>query len=107
MKASTITFFVNVGVPVYCALKSDFILPLLLSLSQVNADIRYYTQHNDGTLELMRVNTTHVGKNISTKSVGSDARNDVTLDYKFPEGSTSERASLLGRYWIPSIYSPK
>ena len=65
---------------------------------QVNADIRYYTVNPDRTLTLTRVNSTHVGKNISTKAVGSSAREDVTLDYKFAERSTSERAALLGRF---------
>ena len=64
---------------------------------QVNADIRYYTPHEDDTLELTRVVTTHVGKNISTKAIESDAREDITLQYKFAEGSTSERAALLGK----------
>ena len=67
---------------------------------QVNADIRYYTVNPDRTLTLTRVNSTHVGKNISTKAVGSYAREDVTLDYKFAEGSTSERAALLGRFVV-------
>lgn len=30
---------------------------------------------------------------MSTKAVGSDARQDVTLDYKYPEKSAEERAS--------------
>ncbi len=70
----------------------------------MNADIRYYTVHEDESLELARVNSTHVGKNISTKAVGSDARQDITLEYKFAEGSTSERAALLGR-WIGFVWS--
>ena len=64
----------------------------------MNADIRYYTVNPDRTLTLTRVNSTHVGKNISTKALGSNAREDVTLGYKFAEGSTSERAALLGRF---------
>ena len=63
---------------------------------QVNADIRYYTVHADRTKTLTRVNTTHVGQNISTKAVGSRQVNIITWDYKFREGSSSERAALLG-----------
>ena len=63
---------------------------------QVNADIRYYTVHEDGSTTLARVNTTHVGKNISTKAVGSSDVNHITGEYKFREGSTSERAAMLG-----------
>ena len=62
----------------------------------MNADIRYYTINPDRTRTLTRVNSTHVGKNISTKAVGTNQREDVTLDYKFAERSTSERAALLG-----------
>ena len=35
-----------------------------------------------------------VGKNISTKSCGSEEREDVTNRYKYPEGSIQERAAL-------------
>ena len=35
-----------------------------------------------------------VGKTISTKSVGSSVRSDVTQSYKFEEGSELERISL-------------
>ena len=61
---------------------------------QVNADIRYYSVER-GAKTLTRVNTSHVGKTISTKAVGSGRRNDVTHQYKFPEGSAAERAALL------------
>ena len=43
--------------------------------------------------------TRHVGKNISTKAIGSSRREDITHDYKFPERSLSERAALLGE-WV-------
>ena len=35
-----------------------------------------------------------VGKNISTKSCGSEEREDLTDKYKYPEGSVQERAAL-------------
>lgn len=35
--------------------------------------------------------TSAVGKNISTKAVGSTNRNDITDNYKYPEGSEEER----------------
>lgn len=62
----------------------------------MNADIRYYVVRGSGSAELTRVNTSHVGQNISTKAVGSSAVNIITDQYKFREGSTSERAALLG-----------
>ena len=36
----------------------------------------------------------HVGKFISTKAVGSNSRNDVTLEYKHSEGSIEERIAF-------------
>ena len=65
-------------------------------LPQVNADVRTYTIYQDGTTTLDKVDSTQVGKNISTKAIGSSRRQDVTSEYKFREGSTSERAALLG-----------
>lgn len=70
-----------------------------MSLLQVNADIRYYALGPNGDPSLTRVNRRHVGKNISTKAVGRSAVNDITNEYKFREGSMSERAALLGEYW--------
>ena len=63
----------------------------------MNADIRYYVVNSDRTIKLSRVNKTHVGKNISTKAVGSSDRHDVTDQYKFAEGTSAERASVLGK----------
>ena len=62
----------------------------------MNADVRLYTVMRDGTQVLSRVYTSHVGKQISTKAIGSGQRHDITSDYKFPEGSLEERAALLG-----------
>lgn len=50
----------------------------------------------DGTQVLSGVNTSHVGKQISTKAVGSGHLHDITSNYKFPEGSLAERAAVLG-----------
>ena len=61
----------------------------------MNADIRSYVVKANGERVLTRVNTTHVGQNMSTKAVGSSAVNIVTNNYKFREGSASERAALL------------
>ena len=40
--------------------------------------------------------TTQVGKNISTKAVGVVRREDITLTYKYAEGTAEERAALTG-----------
>ena len=36
----------------------------------------------------------HIGKKISTKAIGKLSRQDITKDYKFPENSVLERASV-------------
>nr|AAH99627.1 EPB42 protein [Homo sapiens] len=48
----------------------------------------------DGTLELTDSNTKYVGNNISTKGVGSDRCEDITQNYKYPEGSLQEKEVL-------------
>ena len=58
--------------------------------------MRSYTVHKDGSQTLSGVNTFHVGKSISTKAIGSSRKEDVTSNYKFDEGSSTERAALLG-----------
>ena len=50
----------------------------------------------DGTYKQMDSDTRTVGKNISTKSVGSDAQEIITDHYKYKEGTAAERAALIG-----------
>ena len=64
--------------------------------------MKYYVRKKDNTFKLSGSNLRRVGKTISTKSVGDDYREDITLNYKYPEGSLEERATLEG---IPSVDS--
>lgn len=67
-------------------------------IGEVNADVVHYWQiEGTNEFEARAKYSRHVGQKISTKAVGRDERNDVTLDYKFPEGSEEERASLKNR----------
>ncbi|CAN9498694.1 unnamed protein product [Ophioblennius macclurei] len=59
--------------------------------AEVNADIISWIVYPDGRRQKIQVNESGVGKNISTKSVYGDYREDVTLHYKYPEGSKKER----------------
>ncbi|KAK2918158.1 hypothetical protein Q8A73_004904 [Channa argus] len=59
--------------------------------AEVNADIVYWMVQRDGQRRKIRVDQSNVGRNISTKSVYGDNREDLTLDYKYPEGSLKER----------------
>lgn len=61
--------------------------------AEVNADVVTYRQEKDGSVSNVR-NNTQVGQKISTKSVGSDDRADITHLYKYPEGSAEEREAF-------------
>ncbi|KAI1890420.1 hypothetical protein AGOR_G00153530 [Albula goreensis] len=61
--------------------------------AEVNADVHTYMKYRDGKVEKI-IGSTQVGQNISTKSVGSDRREDITHLYKYPEGSSEERETF-------------
>ncbi|XP_078092227.1 protein-glutamine gamma-glutamyltransferase 2-like [Mustelus asterias] len=67
--------------------------------AEVNADQVSWVLGRDGTKEKMRIETQHVGQNISTKSCGRDGRDDITHNYKYPEGSAKERAIVSEADW--------
>ncbi|XP_066132985.1 protein 4.2 [Saccopteryx bilineata] len=60
----------------------------------VNASCVVWKCCVDGTLELTNSSTKYVGNNISTKGVGSDRCEDITQNYKYPEGSLQEKEVL-------------
>lgn len=62
--------------------------------AEVNSDVVFYSRSKDGTMEPVKVNQTHIGRMILTKSPGDETRRDITDQYKFPEGSTEERTVL-------------
>ncbi|XP_056622240.1 protein-glutamine gamma-glutamyltransferase 2 isoform X2 [Triplophysa dalaica] len=59
--------------------------------SEVNADLVVWIVHPDGERSKVSQNSKIVGQNISTKSVYGDFREDITANYKYPEGSMKER----------------
>ncbi|XP_059190792.1 protein-glutamine gamma-glutamyltransferase 2 [Centropristis striata] len=59
--------------------------------AEVNADVIYWIVQRDGERRKIRVDQATVGRNISTKSVYGNHRDDITLQYKYPEGSKKER----------------
>ncbi|XP_068576373.1 protein-glutamine gamma-glutamyltransferase 2 [Cebidichthys violaceus] len=61
--------------------------------AEVNADVVTIMKKKDGSTSKV-TSTTVVGQKISTKSVGSDAREDITHLYKYPEGSDEEREAF-------------
>ncbi|CAL8340734.1 unnamed protein product [Merluccius merluccius] len=61
--------------------------------AEVNADVVTYTVQDDGSKK-KTISVTYVGKYISTKKAGSDDREDITHQYKYPEGSDEEREAF-------------
>ncbi|XP_020846412.1 protein-glutamine gamma-glutamyltransferase 2 [Phascolarctos cinereus] len=59
--------------------------------AEINADVVEWMKKNDGTTVRLRARTTTVGVMISTKAIGKDEREDITYEYKYPEGSKEER----------------
>lgn len=74
-----------------------FDLPFVFA--EVNADQISWVLHRNGTKEMITTETQHVGQNISTKSCGRDGRDDITHNYKYPEGSAKERAIVSEADW--------
>ncbi|XP_042662369.1 protein-glutamine gamma-glutamyltransferase 4 [Tyto alba] len=65
--------------------------------AEVNADKVYWMVKNvNGKDKYIKLtaDTQDIGINISTKAVGQDKREDITAQYKFPEGSKEERKSM-------------
>uniref|UniRef100_A0A673H0H3 protein-glutamine gamma-glutamyltransferase n=1 Tax=Sinocyclocheilus rhinocerous TaxID=307959 RepID=A0A673H0H3_9TELE len=61
---------------------------------EVNADKITWLVMANGSKKKILSDTKTVGQNISTKAVGSDSRQDITDQYKHPEGHTSEHVRL-------------
>uniref|UniRef100_A0A8B9JVM4 protein-glutamine gamma-glutamyltransferase n=1 Tax=Astyanax mexicanus TaxID=7994 RepID=A0A8B9JVM4_ASTMX len=62
--------------------------------AEVNSDVVFYRRSKEGTLQPVKVNTSHVGRMVLTKAVLHDGRKDITDQYKFPEGTPEERRVL-------------
>lgn len=55
--------------------------------AEVNADEVIWLFGNGQAQEILVHNTSSIGKEISTKMVGSDQRQNITSSYKYPEGA--------------------
>lgn len=54
--------------------------------AEVNGDRVFWEVEENGQMKVIRVDKKCIGKMISTKAVGSDKRDDITHEYKHPEG---------------------
>ncbi|XP_017678121.1 PREDICTED: erythrocyte membrane protein band 4.2-like [Lepidothrix coronata] len=64
----------------------------------INAKCQVWIQRADDTLKPAFGGTKYTGNNISTKSVGSECCEDITHNYKYPEGSLKEKGVLDKAY---------
>ncbi|KAF4017350.1 hypothetical protein G4228_008698 [Cervus hanglu yarkandensis] len=62
--------------------------------ASINASCVVWKCREDRTLELTDCNTKYFGNNISTKNVDCDRCEDITQNYKYPEGSSQEKMVL-------------
>ncbi|KAK9405104.1 protein-glutamine gamma-glutamyltransferase E-like [Crotalus adamanteus] len=70
----------------------DLVYDCPFVFSEVNADrFTWAYDRSTGEKKLIYSETQSIGQNTSTKRVGSYARQDVTGNYKYPEGSAKER----------------
>ncbi|KAG5198273.1 hypothetical protein MJG53_012894 [Ovis ammon polii x Ovis aries] len=63
--------------------------------AEVNADEVVWLLKDGQAQEILAHNTSSIGKEISTKMVGSDQRENITSSYKYPEGSPEERSVFM------------
>ncbi|KAM4622717.1 protein-glutamine gamma-glutamyltransferase E-like [Discoglossus pictus] len=59
--------------------------------SEVNADVLTVFVQQDGSYRRGETNSQYVGRLICTKAVGRNTLTNLTGDYKYPEGSSTER----------------
>lgn len=62
--------------------------------AEVNADVVNWIQQKDGSMHESTNTALTVGMKISTKRVGRDEREDITHNYKYPEGRCWAHQSL-------------
>ncbi|XP_050397106.1 annulin [Patella vulgata] len=63
--------------------------------AEVNADKVYWVTKPDGSMATYHVEQKSIGLNISTKLPLRDEREDITTEYKYPEGTQEERTAVL------------
>jgi len=80
--------------------------------AEVNGDNVYWEVKKDGSMETTNVDKNAIGNSISTKAPGSEEREDLTGEYKYPEGSNEERNAVKLAFQYSSrieheIYKPE
>ncbi|NWV31401.1 TGM4 glutamyltransferase, partial [Grantiella picta] len=100
--------------PVKAVREGDVYLPFdsKFVYAEVNADrVFWMVTKVNGKEKYSKIGTEtqDIGQNISTKAVGQNRREDITREYKYPEGSREERKSMERAYSFirPSGMTPR
>ncbi|KAB0405908.1 hypothetical protein E2I00_012801, partial [Balaenoptera physalus] len=67
--------------------------------AEVNAGEVVWLLEDGQAQEILAHNISSIGKEISTKMVGSDQSQNITSSYKYPEGSAEERSVFTKASW--------
>ncbi|KAI7792659.1 putative coagulation factor XIII A chain-like [Triplophysa rosa] len=62
--------------------------------AELNSDVIYHQIDKYGKTKILHVDTAYVGKLIVTKRINSNQYEDITSNYKYPEGSKSDKQSM-------------
>ena len=71
--------------------------------AEVNGDTVYWDVKKDGSMKARNVDEHSVGSSISTKAPGSDEREDITEEYKYPDGKSAFWHIFLSLYSSVSV----
>lgn len=73
--------------------------------AEVNGDRVFWEVEENGPMKPIRVDKKCIGKLISTKAVGSDDREDITHEYKHPEGilTFSKETLFIVTVCVPTV----
>ncbi|XP_067291170.1 coagulation factor XIII A chain-like [Pseudorasbora parva] len=62
--------------------------------AELNSDVIYRQSDRYGNMTVLSVDTAYVGKLLVTKRVNSNTYEDVTSNYKYPEGSDKDKQAM-------------
>lgn len=73
----------------------------------MNSDVIYSRREKNGAQIIEKIDTTHIGKLIVTKGVGTDEMVEITEEYKFQEGNLKWGGSIPTEIYLNQILNCK
>ncbi|XP_077101534.1 coagulation factor XIII A chain-like [Siphateles boraxobius] len=62
--------------------------------AELNSDVIYHQSDKYGNTHILSVDTAYVGKLLVTKRVNANSYEDITSNYKYPEGSEKDKQTM-------------